>query len=305
MRFDDNPAMRIVSPTLVGVTLGVTVAVVCTSAAQQPTPATPSYEVVSIKRNTSGVLGNDSNERPDGGFTMLNVPVTSLISRGYPGYPPIDMVNLPERAFSDRYDVSATSPLRSATPDQRSAMMRAMLADRFKLVVHFENRDQPVYDLMLARADGRLGPAIKPSEVDCAARDAAERAALEAARAAGTVPTRPAPPLFDPRASAPPCTFARRDNGWEGDFSMAMLAQVLRAYSGRLVVDKTGLMGSYRLSLTHDRSVSSRGPDVAPSPDSLPSVFVAVREQLGLKLEPSKAPRETLIIDRLERPTEN
>jgi len=86
---------------------------------------------------------------------------------------------------------------------------------------------------------------------------------------------------------------------------MATLAQLLRADAGRPVIDKTGVMGSYRLSLTFERSTSGRGPDITPSPNPLPSVFIAVQEQLGLKLEPSKTTRETLIIDRLERPTEN
>jgi uncharacterized protein (TIGR03435 family) len=298
--------MRIATLAVMAVALAVATAEVGTSAASQSTPAASTYDVVSIKKNTGTFLGsNGSNERPDGGFTLLNVPVGTLISRAYPGHPPVDMVNLPGWAMSERYDVSATSPLSSATPDQRSAMMRAMLADRLKLAAHFENRDQPVYDLILARADKRLGPTIKPSEVDCIARDAAERAALQAATAAGTVPPRPAPPPFDPRASAPPCTRRRLGTGWEGDFTMAMLAQLLRGDAGRLVIDKTGVTGSYRLSLTFERSASGRGPDIAPSADALPSVFIAVQEQLGLKLEPSRVSRETLIIDRLERPTEN
>jgi uncharacterized protein (TIGR03435 family) len=86
---------------------------------------------------------------------------------------------------------------------------------------------------------------------------------------------------------------------------MATLAQLLRIDAERLVIDKTGVSGSYRLSLTFERSASGRGPDIAPSTNALPSVFSAVQEQLGLKLEPSKVSRETLIVDRLERPTEN
>jgi uncharacterized protein (TIGR03435 family) len=86
---------------------------------------------------------------------------------------------------------------------------------------------------------------------------------------------------------------------------MAMLSQLLRGDTGRTVIDRTGLAGSYRLSLTFERSVAGRGPDVTPGPDGLPSLFSAIQDQLGLKLEPATAPRETLVIDRLERPTEN
>lgn len=298
--------MRLATLLAVAVALAVATGEPWTSAASQSPAAAPTYDVVSIKRNTGTFLGsNGSNELPDGGFTLLNVPIGTLIARAYPEHPPVDMVNLPGWAMSERYDVRATSPLSRATTDQRIAMMRAMLADRFKLVVHFETREQPVYDLILARPDKRLGPAIKPSEVDCVARDAAERGAREAAMAAGQALPPPTIPPFDPSASAPPCTRRRLGTGWEGDFTMATLAQLLRPDAGRRVIDKTGLSGSYRLSLTFERSGSGRGPDVAASPDALPTVFTAVQEQLGLKLDSSRASRETLIIDRLERPTEN
>jgi uncharacterized protein (TIGR03435 family) len=178
-------------------------------------------------------------------------------------------------------------------------MMRAMVADRFKLVAHVEKREQPVYDLMLARSDGKLGPGLAPSENDCAARQAAQRAAAEA----GAPP--PPPPVFDLNAPPPPCTFRMIGPQMDGEATIAGLAQMLRPAAGRLVVDKTGLTGSYRVTITYDRMASLRGPEVAAAPDAPPSVFTAVREQLGLKLESSKAERDTLIIDRLERPTEN
>src|SRR5215510_659795 len=104
----------------------------------------PRFEVVSIKRNTSNALGsNGSSERPDGGFTLLNVPMMTLVARAqFPGIAPIDMVGLPEWSRTERYDVRVTSPLsRPATPQERAAMVRAMLADRVKLVTHVEKRE--------------------------------------------------------------------------------------------------------------------------------------------------------------------
>jgi uncharacterized protein (TIGR03435 family) len=178
-----------------------------------------------------------------------------------------------------------------------------MLADRFGLVTHYEKREQPVYDLVLARSDGRLGPAIAPSEVDCVARLAAERAAAEAARAAGAPPLPRPNPNF--RGPVPPCLVRMTGPVMEGDMTMATLAMMLRSAAGRFVVDKTGLAGSYRVRLEFDRMASLRGPDVAPPADAAPSVFTAVQEQLGLKLEPSRAERDALVIDRLERPSEN
>src|SRR5215510_11457062 len=136
----------------------VFVAVVATglvlTAAQSP-PAGPTFDVVSIKRNAASAAGRFENpinqQRPDGGFTMTFVPIMTLVARAYPPHIPIDMVGLPEWARREYYDVSATSTLAKASADDRIAMLRAMLADRVKLVVHVEKREQPIYDLMLAR----------------------------------------------------------------------------------------------------------------------------------------------------------
>ena len=274
--------------------------------AQAPT-AGPRFEVVSIKRNVSNALGsNGSSERPDGGFTLLNIPMMTLVGRAqFPAIPPIDMVGLPDWARTERYDVTATSALgRPATPEERAGMLRQMLAERVKLVTHVEKREQPVYDLVLARSDGRLGPGIKPSEIDCVAKAAADRAAADAARAAGSPPPQTPRPIPDRNGAVPPCSGMFMSSGMEGDATMESLAFLLRSPAGRPVVDKTGLKGSFRIKAEFDR-VLGQGPDVTPSPDSLPTVFSALPAQLGLKLESSKAERDVLVIDRLERPTEN
>lgn len=265
----------------------------------------PRFEVVSIKRNTSNALGsNGSSERPDGGFTLLNVPMMTLVGRAqFPAIAPVDMVGLPEWAQRERYDVSATSPLgRPATPQERAEMVRAMLADRVKLATHVEKRQLPVYDLVLARPDGRLGSGIKPSEIDCVAKAAADRAAAEAAAAAGKPPGPPTIPDFN--APPPTCGPIRVGSGMEGDMTMETLARMLRASAGRPIVDKTGLKGSFRVKVEFDRFLGG-GPDVAPSSSGLPTVFSALPAQLGLKLEASTAEQEVLVIDRLERPTDN
>ena len=285
----------------------IVVVLLFTSAVFAQTSSGPDlrFEVVSIKRNTSNALGsNGSSERPDGGFTLLNVPMMTLVARAqFPLIAPIDMVGLPEWARSERYDVSATSPFsRPATPQERAAMVRAMLADRVKLAAHVEKRQLPVYDMVLARADGRLGVGIKPSEIDCVAKAAADRAAAEAAAAAGTPPARPTIPDFN--APPPACGPIRVGTGMEGDMTMESLARMLRASAGRPIVDKTGLKGSFRVKVEFDRFLGG-GPDVTPSSNGLPTVFSALPAQLGLKLDASKAEQEVLVIDRLERPTEN
>jgi uncharacterized protein (TIGR03435 family) len=191
----------------------------------------PEFDVVSIKKNTWPITAPTARpvERPDGGFTLYRVPIGTLISRAYPPAVPIDMVGLPDWAMRERYDVSATSSLSAATPDQQQAMLRTMLADRCKLVAHTDKREQAVYDLVVARSDGKLGPNLQPSDVDCEAQAATNRAAAEAARAARTIPPPPARPDFN--GPAPACGF-RMGNSTEGGGTMEMLARLLRPRVG-------------------------------------------------------------------------
>jgi len=173
----------------------------------------PTFDVVSIKRNAANQAGRFENptriDRPDGGFTWTYIPVMTLIARAYPVGVPADFVGLPDWARREYYNVSATSTLAKATPEDRIAMLRAMLADRFKLIAHVEKREQQVYDLKLARGDGRLGPGLKPSATDCATQLEAQRAALEAAQNGGAPPPPPPRPgLPDFKVPPAPCTLA-------------------------------------------------------------------------------------------------
>lgn len=301
---------------LTAVIASLTISLLAHVSAQAPKSG-PVFEVVSIKPTPPaqgpGGFSNSWNQRPDGSLSATNVPIGTLIARAYPLTIPRDLVGLPAWALdrNARWDVKATSPLTSATQEDFTAMLRAMLADRFKLIVHVEKREQPAYDLLLARSDGRLGPDITPTNHDCVRIQAERAAAQEAAANAGTPP--PQLPFPDVNTSPPPCMVrmvgARPPavgNRMDADTTMANLAQALDGFVlRRFVVDKTGLTGSYRMTMTFDQMASLKGPEVVPAPDAPPTIFTAIREQLGLKLEPSKAIRDTLIVDRVERPTEN
>jgi uncharacterized protein (TIGR03435 family) len=211
------------------------------SAAQTTSPQTPApaFEVVSVKRNTTESGDSSISQRPDGGLRMVNVSVRTILGRGYPGST-MDILGLPDWASSERYDVAATPVPGRPNPsqDERRDMVRAMLADRFKLSAHYETREQPAFNLVLARTDGRLGPGLKPSEVDCAALAAARRAEAEAARAAG----QPPPPqviVSSKSGAVPACAFNFGFDRFEGDTTLAALAPLLRSVAGRPVVDKT------------------------------------------------------------------
>jgi uncharacterized protein (TIGR03435 family) len=264
------------------------------------------FDVVSIKINPNIRSNARPVERPDGGFRLTNVPVMTLIARAYPPAIPAEMVGLPDWAKSERYDVSATSSLERATAEDRVAMLRTMLSERFKLAVHFEQREQDTFDLVLARRDGKLGPGLTQSTTEC---NQVPKEPPSASQAASTLPdfSQPPPPCTARTADSTlrPAAQAQLGDVLEGDAPMATLAEALRFPAGRRVVDKTGLAGSYRFRLNFDSMAARRPPNVAPPPDAAPSVFIAMPEQLGLKLVPSRTPRDTLIVDHLERPTPN
>jgi len=269
------------------------------------------FEVVSVKRNTSGAIGSSgSGDRPDGSFTLRNVPITTLIARAYPSNMPIpvyDLQGLPDWAKPGKeyYDIAAKSPLsRPVTPAERTGMLRALLADRFKLAVHTESRPQNVYQVVLARKDGRLGPNLKPSEIDCVAKLAADQAA-------GIPPWRPTLADMQGGGGPPPgtCAVFNMNGRMEGDMTMESLAAMLGIQTGmstgdiRRGIDKTGLTGSYRLKMQYDPATLRRGFEATP--DAGTSFFTALQEQLGLKIEPAKISQEMLVIDHIERPTDD
>jgi uncharacterized protein (TIGR03435 family) len=286
--------------------------------AQTPGPMGPTYDVVSIKR-TEALPTSPPVERPDGGFRMMGASATALINRAFPSPAiPTDRVGLPAWASTERYDVAATSTLTRATAEDRMAMTRAMLFDRFKLSYHFEKVEQPVYDLVLARSDGRLGQGMTRIDLDCDRILAERAAAAEAASAAGTPPDRS---LLSDLTAPPPCYVrtigamirdmrgdrqGRLGDLLEGDTTLDNLAQGLRMSTGRFVINKTGLPGAYRVRMNFNMMAGRGLNATAPTtPDAVPDVFTAVQEQLGLRLRASRAEGERLVVDRLEHPTED
>ena len=196
----------------------------------------------------------------------------------------------PDWADVDAFDIMANSP-----PDNvpRSlveglAMFRSLLAERFKLLAHRERRDVPMYALVVARRDGKLGPQMQPTADDCSRWLAGGRR--------GTAP---------PVVGDLPCgrQAVGRGRFHSNAMSLSQLANLLSPSVERPVQDRTGLKGTFALDLQW--RPEKEAPDAALS-DSLPtSIFTALQEQLGLKLESIRAPIELLVIDHVERPTED
>jgi uncharacterized protein (TIGR03435 family) len=255
---------------------------------------------------------------------MINTSITPLILRAYPGdraaqppgafgapRPP-RVLGLPSWAESERYDVNVKGAA-GLTREQQQQMWRALLADRMKLAAHYEMREEPSYDLVPARGDRRLGAQLRPSTLDCSTRPAPAAPPVlptlplpgaAPAGGGGTPGTRPPLPFTPPtpQEAMSRCGFMTSGNElYSGGMTMTQLAGIISDPSGRIVLDRTGLEGFYSVRLTFSR----RPPDAAPTIDDAPSVFTALAEQLGLKLESSRTQVQVLVVDHIERPTED
>jgi uncharacterized protein (TIGR03435 family) len=256
----------------------------------------PVFDRVWIARGSADAGVFHNHDRPDGGFRLRDVTAAALLERAFPPET-FDIEGLPGWARAERFDVAATSTLTRPGRRDRQAMVRAMLADRFKLSARVAPREHPAYDLVVARSDGRLGPGLRRLAIDCPG---------EAERTAGIwPPTRPlADPHRDPVAAA--CTVRLTDEGQlEGGVTLPRLAALLARPAGRSVIDRTGLRDSYHVTLPLWESVVMwRQPRVG-QPRALPLPLSVSLEQLGLRLVPSRIVRPTVIVERLERPAAN
>ena len=268
----------------------------------------PAFEVASIKPDKSGSGQVMFRMAPGGRFVANNITVKLLIEQAY-GLKDSQISGGPSWINSDRYDIeakpdeSSVDKMQKLSQDERTkqleAMMQSLLADRFKLTLRHETKELPIYVLSVAKN----GPKLQQ------AKDT------------------PLPPeLPNPEGPNGPAPrgprFMMSDRGelTVNDAPVSMLADMLSRQLGRLVVDKTGLKGKFDFTLkwTPDENQTQafmgaagagdpRPPsDAAPPPSaSGPSLFTALQEQLGLKLESQKGPVETLVIDNVEKPSEN
>jgi uncharacterized protein (TIGR03435 family) len=276
----------------------VTLAIIMVSVLYAQSNKGPTFEVVSIRRNTSTAPGPGGRMQlqPGGRFNANSVTVRQLILRAY-GIQDLQLLGGPDWINSYRFDISAKAE-DQVTAEQLAIKVKTLLAERFRLVVHPETRDTPIYALVLAKKDGAFGPKLRRSNVDC------DAIAAEAVARGGAPPPTPA-------GEWSPCSIGFSGSGQMGARSKPM-AQLLTFFSqvaGRTVVDRTGLMGSFDVDLTWtplSSGTASTIPDNSLADDpSRPSIFVAVEEQLGLKLQAEKSSSQVFVIDSVEQPSEN
>ena len=233
------------------------------------------FDVVSIK-SLDGIARSrmPGSRQSQGRFARAAATLRQLVQYAY-DLQPLQVTGGPAWVSTSRFRVDARTE-RTTTPAQMRAMVRQMLAERFALKAHTDVRERPIYRMVVARRDGKLGPSIYH---------------IDDAECGGSNPQ--------------PCDLA----GWWGGLTssgmgLQQLAVALFNRSentgvDRPVVDRTGLAGTFGFTLMF--SPFNTVPHVSDDP----SIFTALQEQLGLKLEPARGPVELLVIDSVEPPTPN
>jgi uncharacterized protein (TIGR03435 family) len=282
------------------------------SAQTNPAPAPPAtadssakpmtYDAISIKPNNGGTSVNNQGmirsmvmmrNLPDG-FSAANATARQLIANAY-DVKDDQVSGGPDWVGSAGYDIEAkvTDPdgPHQLTKAQRTQALQALLSDRFKLAVHAETKDAPIYALTIAKG----GPKLKASQPS-------------SAPPAGILP---GATIRGPDGAVPRGSMMRMfgpGNLTATAMTTTQLAIMLSQQLHMTVVDRTGLTGSYDFSLqwTPDNLPPPPPGAEASAPDpGGPSIFTAVQEQLGLKLDSTRGPVKTLVIDHIERPSEN
>lgn len=235
------------------------------------------FDVVSVKPNLSGETQSGTESLPDR-INATNVTLRALILRAF-GKQEFEVVGGPDWVSTDRFDVAARGP----SGADRGAQLQAMLADRFKLVAHVEKRERSVYAMVPVRQDKRLGAAMVPAAIDCSGGgDPGARRREANLNLCGLR------------------TSTGRNGGTVsgGGLPMERIAATLANYGAdRPVIDRTGIEGIFDFDLKWVNQPTGSPEDV--------SYFTAVQEQLGLKLEPTTALVDVLVIDRAEHPDPN
>jgi uncharacterized protein (TIGR03435 family) len=253
------------------------------------------YEIVSVKPHKFDDNRQWTRLLPDG-YSAASISLQELVVQAYGfGTNPMtdqEVARQPSWFRSERFDINArvnsddvavlqksmefkgltaqVAAMRDHVPTMRMSMLQELLADRFKIKVHHEIKQVSIYALVIAKGGPKLNES-KSDDITKASIDASD----------GKIIVRGMPLIF----------------------VLRMLTQEL----GRPVLDRTGLNGNYDFTLkwTPDQEQLPSGSNIAASDTSGPSIFTAVQEQLGLKLEPTKSPMDTIVIDHVEMPSEN
>jgi uncharacterized protein (TIGR03435 family) len=272
---------------------------------QSPADAKPSFEVATVKPSDPGQRGAMIQNQPGGRFVTKGTPLRTLMTFAYrvrdfqisggPGWIGTDRWDIEGRAEEGSIPVP-TGPPDPNTPDPIGIRLQTLLEQRFQLKTHRETKELPIYELSIAKG----GSKMKLSDDQTPYRPP-ERGS-------------PPPPAPQPGGVMPRYSMRMGRGSLQASaVEMPFFVQVLSQQLGRNVTDTTGLKGLYDIQLdwTPDPPPSGAlagagGPEAAPPIDpNGPSIFTAIQEQLGLKLESTKGPVDVIVIDSVQKPSEN
>ncbi|HEX4312186.1 MAG TPA: TIGR03435 family protein [Acidobacteriaceae bacterium] len=264
----------------------------------------PSFEVATIKPNTSE-SGNMRIMITPTGFSVENVQLRQIIKNAWGARTDGQLIGGPDALLDQHFDIDAkvdpddVARMKSMAPKDRgritSLMLQALLADRFHLKIHIETRDLPVYALVVAKGGPKLTAAAPAPPESPDGEKAPPPGPGE----------KPGPGFRGTRMSMSPTTAEVEAHGMKMEGLASMLSGQSETES-RVVMDKTGLTGEYDFTLhwAPERLSAAAAGSSDPGPD-YPPLLTALQEQLGLKLDPQRAPVESVVIEHVEPPTPN
>jgi uncharacterized protein (TIGR03435 family) len=256
-----------IGPQMIPTIRGAILAVLAACAASgQPSATAPAFEVASVKPAIDRARGKDFRIAPGGRLTVTNQPLVTLIRQAY-GVARYQISGGPGWLDAERFDIDAKAA-GDPSRERMMAMLQTLLADRFKLKVHRETREGPVFALTVAKSGSKLK---QPQS--------GEESFIRTSRT-GPIDQDAVTSVLEGRKA-----------------SMPVFIEQLSGHLGRPVIDHTGIHADFDFRLEF-------AADDAPT-NPAPSILAAIQEQLGLKLDAAKGPVEILVIDHAEKPSEN
>lgn len=263
----------------------------------------PAFDVASIRPNQTPGQRSEIQLTPAGRLNAISATPRSIILRAY-GLVDAQLIGAPQWLNEERYDVDArVAAAPAGGPDSLLPHVRALLVDRFKLKARPDTRELPAYALTFARRDQQLGSLIRKTDTDCTR---ATSMTVDEVRAAARDGWPPCGMVYvvsfvtpTPNGNAVVKLRIRRSG-----ITMPALATALQPTVDRPVVDQTGLAGRFDVEYSFTPQPPTPGVESAFGPEA-PTISVALEEQLGLKLESRRMTVPVLVVDSIDRPTEN
>ena len=264
-------------------------------ARQTPETARPpaAFEVASVKRSAPDARGTTVSGPAPSGFRTLNAPLSSIIQSAF-RIADYQLVGGPAWVRSDKFDIVAKYP-EGVDRGQVPETVQTLLAERFALRAHKEVRDGPTFALEIVRDDRRLGPKLRPTEIDCVAFYAALKESGK--------------PNFVGPDGRPTCMMIASDRFIRASSrTIDQLAASLARQVARRVENRTGLSGNFDFDLEWTPEIAkapllTAGTTPPPSLDDDLSIYTALREQLGLELKATTGAIDVIVIDSVSAPT--